>query len=76
MKEKFLSRKFLLSLAAFLGSLGMSIAGVAIENQTLAVAGFVCSALSAAIYAACEAWVDAKAVKKEADSNGIDERGN
>lgn len=57
--EKFKSRKFLLSLAAFLGSIGASIGGLATGNPDLAKVGIICSIISAAIYAACEAWVDA-----------------
>ena len=60
--KKFSSRKFLISLAAFLASLGGSIGGIVTENHTLAIIGTVCTVLSAAIYAACEAYVDAKAV--------------
>ena len=58
MKQKLTSRKFWLMTAAFLGSLGTSIAGVATANTKLAVVGVACSVLSAAIYAACEAAVD------------------
>ena len=58
--KKFNSRKFLISLAAFLASLGGSIGGVVTENNTLAIVGTVCTVLSAAIYAACEAYVDGK----------------
>lgn len=58
--KKFNSRKFLISLAAFLASLGGSIGGIVTENDTLAIAGTVCTVLSAAIYAACEAYVDGK----------------
>lgn len=65
MKKGFSSRKFLLSLAAFLASLGGSIGGIVIDNQTLTIVGAVCTVLSAAIYAACEAYVDAKAVNTE-----------
>lgn len=57
--NKFLSRKFLLCLAAFLGSIGTSIAGLHTGNQTVACIGIVCSIVSAAIYAAMEALVDA-----------------
>lgn len=64
MKSKFMSRKFLLSVAAFLGSIGVSIGGFATDNETVAIVGAVCSAVSAAIYAAMEAYVDAKAVNK------------
>lgn len=65
MKNKFSSRKFLISVAAFLASIGGSIGGVITDNHTLTVAGAVCTMLSAAIYAACEAYVDGKAVKKD-----------
>lgn len=57
--KKFLSRKFLISLAAFLGSIGTSIAALRTENSVVAVVGVVCAMFSAAIYAACEAKVDA-----------------
>lgn len=64
-KSKFSSRKFLLSVAAFLASIGGSIGGLIVGNQTLTIAGGVCMMLSAAIYAACEAYVDGKAVNKK-----------
>lgn len=57
--NKLHSRKFWISVAAFLGSIGTSIAGLAIGNETVAAVGIVCSVLSAAIYAAAEAYVDA-----------------
>lgn len=60
MKQKLTSRKFWLMTAAFLGSLGTSIAGVAHENTKIAVVGIVCAVLSSAIYAAAEAAVDRK----------------
>ena len=60
--KNFTSRKFLLSAAAFLGSVAASIAGITTDNQTIATIGIVCGVLSAAIYAACEAYVDAAAV--------------
>lgn len=63
--NKFKSRKFLVSVAAFLGSIGVSIGGFATDNEMIVIAGAVCSALSAAIYAAVEAYVDAAAVNKE-----------
>lgn len=56
--NKFLSRKFLISIAAFLGSIGASIAGIICEDTTITTVGLVCSILSAAIYAACEAYID------------------
>ena len=64
-KSKFSSRKFLLSVAAFLASIGGSIGGLVVGNETLTIAGGVCMMLSAAIYAACEAYVDGKAVNKK-----------
>lgn len=65
MRNKFLSRKFLISLAAFLGSIGASIYGLATDNKTVAAIGIVCSILSTAIYTACEAYVDAQAATKK-----------
>lgn len=63
--EKLKSRKFLMCLAAFLASVGGSIGGIVADNEILTIMGGVCTMLSAAIYAACEAYVDAKAIKKE-----------
>nr|DAW07870.1 MAG TPA: holin [Caudoviricetes sp.] len=63
--KKLKSRKFLMCLAAFLASIGGSIGGIVADNETLTIVGGVCTMLSAAIYAACEAYVDAKAIKKE-----------
>lgn len=59
MKEKLTSRKFWLATSAFLGSLGASITGIASGDTRLATVGIICSMLSAAIYAAAEAYVDA-----------------
>ena len=67
MRDKLTSRKFLLSLAAFLASLATSITGITTENQTITIIGTVCGILSAAIYAACEDYVDARAVDKGDD---------
>lgn len=61
-KEKITSRKFLMCLAAFLGSIATSISGIVTDNQTIIIIGTVCGILSAAIYAGVEAYVDAKAV--------------
>lgn len=58
MKQKLTSRKFWLATAAFLGSLGASISGLVTNKTAVAVFGIVCSMLSAAIYAATEAYVD------------------
>ena len=63
--EKLTSRKFWICVAAFLASVATSISGLVTDNQTVLIIGTVCGILSAAIYAACEAYVDAKAVDKE-----------
>ena len=57
--EKFKSRKFWVCVAAALASLGTSIAGIASSNEIIAGVGIVCTVISTAIYAFCEAWVDA-----------------
>ena len=57
--HKLASRKFLMCLAAFLVSIGMSIAGLVTKTDVVTTFGIICSTLSAAIYAACEAWTDA-----------------
>lgn len=59
--KKILSRKFILSLAAFLGSIGTSIVGLKVDNTVIATAGIICTVLSAAIYTAAEAYIDAEA---------------
>lgn len=59
MKNKLTSRKFWLSAAAFLGSIAVSISGIQTGNETVTTVGIVCGVLSAAIYAAAEAYVDA-----------------
>lgn len=61
--EKYTSRKFILCAAAFLGSLGTSIAAISSDNPKVATIGLVCSMFSAAIYAAAEAYVDGRAVE-------------
>ena len=63
--EKLKSRKFWICVAAFLGSIATSIAGICTSNETITVIGTVCGILSAAIYAFCEAWVDGKAVDSD-----------
>lgn len=59
-KTKLTSRKFWLAAAAFLASLGTGITGLATDNTALTTTGLVCTMLSAAIYAACESYVDGK----------------
>lgn len=63
--EKLKSRKFWICVAAFLASIGTSIAGLHSDNTTVVAIGTVCAMISAAIYAAAEAFVDAKAVNSE-----------
>ena len=58
MRKKLQSRKFWMSVAAFLGSIGLGISGIVTEQQWVAIAGTICTMLSAAIYAAVEAYVD------------------
>lgn len=57
--DKLRSRKFWLCVAAALASLGTSIAGITTDNQVVTNVGIVCMVISTAIYAFCEAWVDA-----------------
>lgn len=61
--RKLTSRKFWLCLAAFLGSIAASIAGISTSNETVAIVGTVCGVISAAIYAAAEQAVDAARMK-------------
>lgn len=57
--HKLTSRKFWICAAAFLASLGTSIASLHTGNQIVATIGIICTFGSAAIYAAAEAYVDA-----------------
>lgn len=63
--SKLTSRKLWLMIAAFLGSIGASIAGITAGNDTITAIGTVCAVLSAAIYAACEAAVDVARIGTE-----------
>lgn len=58
MQYKLASRKFWLAVAAFLASLGMSISALMTSNEIVASVGVACVMISAAIYAAAEAYVD------------------
>lgn len=62
LKTKLTSRKFWLAIAAALASIGGSVAGIATDNTALTTTGLVCTIVSAAIYAAAEAYVDGKSV--------------
>lgn len=57
--RKLTSRKFWLAVAALLGSIATSVAGIQTGDEMLTTVGTVCGVASAAIYAAAEAWVDA-----------------
>lgn len=70
--EKLTSRKFWICVAAFLGSIASSIAGICTSNQTVTIIGTICGIVSAAIYAFCEAAIDYKAVDKKRGENGSD----
>ncbi len=62
-KRKLTSRKFWLCVAAFLASIGTSIAGLQTSNDFVITLGTICAVVSAAIYAAAEAAVDATALE-------------
>lgn len=59
MRQKLQSRKFWISVAAFLGSIAASVAGIASGEKWITITGMICGMLSAAIYAAAEAYTDA-----------------
>lgn len=65
--NKLKSRKFWLCVAAFLASIGTSIAGLHIDNTTVTAIGMICTILATATYAFCEAWIDQRAVNKKED---------
>ena len=65
MSNKLTSRKFWICVAAFLGSVAASISGIVTDNQYVTSIGIAAGVLSAAIYAFCEAWVDANAVSSD-----------
>ena len=69
MKEKLQSRKFWVTIAAVLASLGTGITGIVQGNETLTIIGSVLTVISAAIYAGVEAYVDAKAVEQKGADN-------
>lgn len=69
--NKLTSRKFWISIAAFLASIATSIAGLATVEPMIATAGIICGVLSAAIYAASEAYVDGASVSANGTSKVI-----
>ena len=71
MAQKLQSRKFWISIAAFLASLGTGITGLVQGDTTVAIIGGICVVLSSAIYAACEAYVDGASVKSTTTATTI-----
>jgi hypothetical protein len=63
--SKLKSRKFWIAVAAFLGSVGASIAGLCVNVPAITITGLICSILSAAIYNAAEAYVDGERIETE-----------
>lgn len=63
LSSKLGSRKFWMAVAAFLASVGASISAIATNNEIIAAVGIVCAVLSAAIYAAAEAYVDGQSLQ-------------
>lgn len=73
---KFTSRKFLICLAAFLFSLGTGLAGLSQGNSRIIMIGGICCVVSAALYAACEAYTDGQALKAQTTETYISESVN
>ena len=69
--NKFMSRKFWISVAAFLASIATSIAGFSAAEPMVSTAGIICGVVSAAIYAASEAYVDGASVSANGTSKVI-----
>ena len=69
--KKIQSRKFWITVAAVLASLGTTVGGIISGNETLAIVASICTTLSAAIYAGAEAYVDAKAVKEDKEDETL-----
>ena len=65
--NKLKSRKFWICVAAFLASVGTSIAGLRSDNEVVVAIGTICTIASAAIYSFAEAWVDGKALDYDED---------
>lgn len=60
--NRFKSRKFLMSLASVLASVGTALCGLATGNDNVLLCGTLCTALSSGIYTFCEASVDKKSL--------------
>lgn len=67
LSSKLSSRKFWMAIAAFLASIGTSIGAFTINNEIVAGIGIICAVLSAAIYAAAEAYVDGQSLQSNAN---------
>ena len=65
--SKLKSRKFWICVAAFLASIGTSIAGLRSDNEVVVAIGTICTIASAGIYAFAEAWVDGPALDYDED---------
>lgn len=72
MKSKLTSRKFWICVAAFLASIGASVAGLSTDNKLVACVGIVCTVVSSAIYAAAEATVDAARIYQQSEKDQSD----
>ena len=64
MRTKLMSRKFWISVAAFLGSIAASIAGITTGEKWITITGIVCGMLSAAVYSAIEAATDIESLRQ------------
>lgn len=71
MKEKLLSRKFWLAMAAFLMSVGTGLSGIIVGDVSLAATGAVMAVLGTGIYQAAEAYIDGKSAASEQVINQI-----
>lgn len=69
--NKLTSRKFWISVAAFLASIATSISGLTNADSMVATAGIVCGVLAAAIYAASEAYVDGQSASANGTSKVV-----
>lgn len=67
--DKLKSRKFWMAVAAFLASIGATIAGLTTESKAITVTGIICTMLSSAIYAAAEAYTDGNRPVAESKCN-------
>lgn len=62
MRSKLTSRKFWVSIAAFLGSIATSISGIVTGEKWVTIVGTICAMLSMAIYTAVEAYTDVNVI--------------